>query len=69
MLRQVDVSYFIELVDMVLKYTKYHEYHFLNKEILLFNAPAVQIWSLQKKNQWNEKTNEIYLKKFKYLQI
>jgi len=43
MLRQVDVSYFIELVEMVLKYTKYHEYHFLNKEIPLFNAPAVQI--------------------------
>jgi len=43
MLRQVDVSYFIELADMVLKSTKYREYHFLNKEILLFNTPAVKI--------------------------
>jgi len=32
MLRQEDVSHFIELVDMVLKYTKYREYHFLNKK-------------------------------------
>jgi hypothetical protein len=32
-----------ELVDMVLTYIKYHEYHFLNKGIPLFNAPAVQI--------------------------
>jgi len=43
MLRQVDLSYFIELVDMVIKYTKYREYHFLNKEISLFNTSAVQI--------------------------
>jgi hypothetical protein len=55
MLRQEHVSHFIELVDMVLKYTKYCEYHFLNKEIPLFNAPAVQIWSLQKKSMKRKK--------------
>ena len=49
MLGQQDVWNFIELVDMVLTYAKYREYHFLNKKIPFFNAPAVQNWSLQKK--------------------
>jgi len=48
-----DISF--ELVDMVLTYTKYYEYHFLNKEILLFNAPTVQIWSLWKKSMKQKK--------------
>jgi len=43
-----------ELLGTALTYTKYREYNFLNKDISLFNAPTVQIWSLQK-NQWNEK--------------
>jgi hypothetical protein len=31
----------------------------MNHQIILFNAPAVQIWSM-KKIQQNKKTNEIY---------
>ena len=38
-----------ERLDTVLTYTKYREYNFLNKEIPLFNASTVQIWSLKKK--------------------
>jgi hypothetical protein len=32
-----------ELLDMASRYNKYYEYYFLNQEIPLFNAPAVQI--------------------------
>jgi hypothetical protein len=56
----LDIS--CEFLDKASIYTKFHEYHFLNHQIVLFNAPAVQIWSM-KKIQQNEKTNEIYLKK------
>jgi hypothetical protein len=27
---------------------KYHEYHFLNNQILLFHVPAIQIWNSRK---------------------
>jgi hypothetical protein len=36
----LDIS--CELVDKASVYTKYHEYHFLNRQIILFNAHAVQ---------------------------
>jgi hypothetical protein len=58
----LDISF--ELLDTVSTYTKYHEYNFWNKKILLFDASAVQIWSMQKKSTKRKKLIK-YTKKFK----
>jgi hypothetical protein len=38
----LDIS--CELLDKASIYTKYHEYHFLNHQIIWFDVPVVQIW-------------------------
>ena len=43
--KMLDIS--CEFLDTASTYTKYHEYHFLNHQIPLFHAPAVEIWSMQ----------------------
>jgi len=45
-----------EVLDMALAYiNQISRISFLNKEIPLFNAPAVQNWSLQKKSMKRKK--------------
>ena len=56
----LDIS--CEFLDTASTYTKYREYHFLNHQIPLFHAPAVQIWSMQKNStKWKKLTK--YTKK------
>jgi hypothetical protein len=45
-------------VDKASIYTKYYEYHFLNRQIIWFDVPIVQI-EVCLKIQEKEKTNEI----------
>jgi len=56
----LDIS--CEFLDTASTYTKYHEYHFLNHQIPLFHAPAVQIWSMQKNSTKRKKLTK-YTKK------
>jgi hypothetical protein len=48
-----------ELLGTASTYPKYHEYYFLNDQILLFHAPAVQISNMQKKINKTKKYRNI----------
>jgi hypothetical protein len=55
MLQQQDAEISCEFLDTASIYTKYHEYHFLNHQIILFHAYVVQIWSMQKNSTKRQK--------------
>jgi hypothetical protein len=62
----LDIS--CELLDMTSIYTKYHEYHCLNRQIICFHVPVVQIWSVPKNSRKGKKLTK-YNKKSKVIQI
>jgi hypothetical protein len=47
---------------MASKFPQKHEYHFVNRQILIFHAPAVQIYFFEKKSSKNNKFKK-YVKK------
>jgi hypothetical protein len=49
----VDISR--EFVDKASIYTKYYEYHFLNRQIIWFDVPVVQIRSVPKNSRKQKK--------------